>query len=159
MNEAHVHLLTNHFPIIGTLIAIAVVLYAFFANNKAVANTGCAIAVAMALMSIPAFLSGEGAEHMVEDMAGTSEYFLEEHEELGKTAFWVMLGAGLLALITLVINSMRNVMSRTWTGLVLLVLIATFALMAYVGYLGSKIRHPELRDVAPTSYQLPYTSD
>ncbi len=159
MNEAQVHLLTNHFPIIGTLIAIAVILYAFFANNKAVANTGCTIAVAMALMSIPVFLSGEGAEHMVEDMAGTSAYFLEEHEELGKTAFWVMLGAGLLSVVVLVINSMRSVMSRTWTGVVLLVLIATFALMAYVGYLGGKIRHIEIRDGAVTEAVESHHSD
>lgn len=146
MNEAQIHLLTNHFPIIGTLIAVGILLYAFFANNKSVANTGLVIAILMAIMAIPTFLSGEGAEHRVEDLAGTSEYFLEEHEELGETAFWVILGAGLLSIVVLVINSMRSVMSRTWTGLVLLVLIATFALMAYVGYLGGKIRHPEIRD-------------
>lgn len=159
MNEVHVHLLTNHFPIIGTLIATGIVLYAFIANNKSVANTGLVIAILMAVMAIPVFLSGEGAEHAVEDLAGTSEFFLEEHEELGETAFWVMLGAGLLSVVALVINSMRSVMSRTWTGLVLLVLIATFALMAYVGYLGGKIRHSEIRDGAITEAVESHHSD
>lgn len=150
MNEAHIHLLTNHFPIIGTLIAIAILLYAFMARNKAVANTGLLLAGIMALMSIPVFLSGEGAEHMVEGQPGISEYFLEEHEELGKTAFWVILGAGAVALLALVINTLRSAMSRTWTGIALLVLVGSFALTAYVGYLGGQINHPEIRDNTAT---------
>lgn len=155
MNEVHIHLLTNHFPIIGTLIAIGIVLYAFFANQKNIANTGFVVAIVMALLTIPTYLSGEGAEHAVEDLPGTSEYFLEEHEELGESAFWLMLATGLLTVIALVVNSMRPVMSKLWTGLVLFALIATFALMAYVGYLGGKIRHPEIRSAAPTVSVLP----
>ena len=148
MNEAHIHLLFNHFPITGLMIAIGILAYGLFTQNRAVANTGLVVAIFMTILSFPAYFSGEEAEHMVEDMAGTNEYYLEEHEEIASTAFYVLIAAGVLSLVAVVLNRMRRSLQKTITGVALAALLVAFGLMAYTGFLGGKIRHPELIDGA-----------
>jgi uncharacterized membrane protein len=148
MDGAHLHLLLNHYPIVGSIIAFMLLFVGFFMKNKSVINAALVIAVLIGLITIPVFLTGEAAEHKVEDLAGTSEFYLEEHEDIGKTAFLTMNIAAILSLIALVVNLISRKTSRIITAIALLAIAATVAIMVYTGYLGGKIRRPELRETA-----------
>ncbi|MEO0332049.1 MAG: hypothetical protein AAF223_10235, partial [Bacteroidota bacterium] len=67
MNDAQIHLALNHFPIIGTLFGTVLLGIGVFGKNKSLLNTGLIILILMTLITIPVYLSGEGAEEIVEE--------------------------------------------------------------------------------------------
>ena len=73
MDLTHLHLLLNHFPIVGTALAVALMLWGIFKQNTTTKINAAAILVAMALVSIPVFFTGEPAEETVEHLPGISQ--------------------------------------------------------------------------------------
>lgn len=146
MDATHLHLMLNHFPIIGVIIGIGILVYGQYSKNEAIIKVALTTFIIMAILTIPVFLSGEEAEETVEQLAEVSESFIEEHEELAEKAIWLM---GLLGVISLVnfyvfIKKIPSVSKITIATLV--VSLATFGLFAKVGDLGGEIRHTEIRE-------------
>ncbi|HET7290515.1 MAG TPA: hypothetical protein VFJ67_08775, partial [Thermodesulfobacteriota bacterium] len=81
MNAAHWHLILNHIPLIGIGFVILLMIIAFARKSQELKNVAMIFAVIVALWAIPAYLTGEPAEEVVEDMPGISENIIEEHEE------------------------------------------------------------------------------
>ena len=147
MNEAHLHLLLNHFPIIGTLFGVLFLAYGLFAKNKSLLHAGLFVLFLMALLAIPTQLSGEGAEEAVERL-GVDHDIIHEHEEAAELAIWFMVGLGLLSLATLLISrrtSGRDTVLRGLYVATLVLSVVVFVMMARVGNLGGEIRHTEIR--------------
>jgi uncharacterized membrane protein len=144
MDQTHLHLMLNHFPIIGTLIGTLILLAGIARKETSIQRAALATILVMSLIAIPAFLTGEPAEESVEKIAGVSETAMEAHEEAAELAFWAMEVAGLLSLITLALAILKNRMAQPFTILALVVSLVTFGLMARAGNLGGKIRHTEL---------------
>lgn len=148
MNDAHLHLLLNHYPIIGTLFGGVFLAYGQFAKNKSLLHAGLLLLFAMALLAIPTQLTGEGAEEIVEEL-GVNHDVVHEHEEAAELAIWFMAGLGLLALATLLISRRTSGRATVLRGLYIVTLLLSlivFGLMARVGSLGGEIRHTEIRE-------------
>ena len=148
MNEAHLHLLLNHFPIIGTLFGVVFLAYGFFMKNKSLLHAGLLTLFLMALLAIPTQLTGEGAEEAVEEL-GVDHDVIHEHEEAAELAIWFMSGLGLLALATLLISRRTSGRDTVLQGLyvaTLILSVVVFVMMARVGNLGGEIRHTEVRE-------------
>lgn len=150
MDATHIHLLLTHFPIVGTIIGIVILIYGIYSKNESIIKVALGTFVAMALLTIPVFLTGEGAAETVENIPGVLENTIEEHEELAETAIWLMGLLGVLSLINLYVIFKNLSFSKTITLLTLLVSLATFGLFAQVGNLGGQIRHSEIRDANAT---------
>lgn len=145
MDAVHIHLMLTHFPIIGTLLAIGVLLYGLIIRSDQVKIAALGLMVAMALVAIPVFLTGEGAEEAVEHLAGVSETIIEAHEELAEKAIWLMGALGVISLINLVLIARKAAVARVLTFVTLLAASTTFGVFAKVGNLGGQIRHSEIR--------------
>jgi uncharacterized membrane protein len=144
MNPAHAHLLLNHFPIIGTIIGLALLSYAFWRRSDEVGKVALGLFVALALLTVATFLTGEPAEEVVEGLAGTSESSLERHEDLARIATISMGVFGTLALGAL-LAFRRRVLPRAVVGTSLVLAASVAVLMALTANLGGYIRHSELR--------------
>ena len=81
MNAAHLHLITNHFPVVGTFMAFLVLLLGWFGKKSAVQKTALILFVFVGLISIPVYVSGNGAEEIVERFPGGAEQAIAAHEE------------------------------------------------------------------------------
>ena len=145
MDTTHLHLALTHFPIVGTIVGIGVLIYGYISKNNAVKNIALTIFVLMALLTIPVFLTGEGAEETVEHLPGVSENIIERHQELAEIAIWLMGALGVLSLLGLYMNIKKIAFSRVLTTVALIVSLGTFGLFAKVGNLGGQIRHTEIR--------------
>lgn len=143
MDPIQVHLLLNHIPILGSLFGLILLAIAVIGKNKTVEQTAYYTLVVVALVTIPVFWSGEEAEHTVEEMAGVSEHFLEEHEEISEGAVWVVYSTGALSLIVLVLGYLGKT-PAVIRYITLMASIASFSAMVIVGSHGGKIRHSEL---------------
>ncbi len=151
MNGAHIHLLLNHVPILGSIFALCLLLYGIFNKSEDVIKAALLTMVVATLIAIPAFLSGEEAEHLVEPIMGINENAMEEHEDMAEIAFWSMVMSGAVALGTLVaIRSSKIVsMPLIWVNMVMLAVVVF--LMARTGLSGGEIRHTEINITASPS--------
>lgn len=143
MDLTHVHLILNHFPIIGTLIGGCVLLYGVLFSRKTVQAVGAVIVVVVALIAIPVNLTGETAEETVEHLPGVSENYVEAHEESAETAIFITVAAGAASLLALFFRKRPS--SRVFFSVAAVLTLVAFAAMARTGYLGGLIRHTEIR--------------
>lgn len=102
----------------------------------------------VALLAVPAFLTGEPAEKIAEPLPGVSHPTIERHEDVAKAAFIVTLVAGGVALAGLWLARGKAVASWCATSVLLAALVAA-GLMARAANLGGKVRHTEIRGPAP----------
>jgi len=145
MDATHAHLVLTHFPIIGTLIGAIILAYGLYAKEDKIIKLVLVTFIVMALMTIPVYRSGEGAEDTIEQLDANSETFVEAHEELAEMAIWLMGLLGCYALFNLYMVTNKSKLSKTITVATLLLSVATFSMFAQVGNLGGQIRHTEIR--------------
>ncbi len=143
MNPTHIHLLLNHFPIVGTLIGSAILLYSIIKNQTSGKATGAVIIVIMAVIALPVMLTGEPAEHAAKQISGISKATIHDHEEMAEKAIWLMEITGLASLIALVLHKIKSLLTPKAFFVAFLFSFAAFLTMAWTGYSGGKIRHPE----------------
>lgn len=145
MNTAHIHLLVNHFPIVGLVIGALTLVVGLLLRRETVKQTALAILVFAALMAIPTLLTGEGAEETIEHLPGVSHDSIEVHEHAGARFFWTFLGVGIFALVNLALSLMRHALaSKLYIVTLLGALVAGF-LAKEAGTTGGEIRHTEIR--------------
>jgi hypothetical protein len=146
MNFAHLHLLLNHFPIIGTVVGLGLFLISLVGKNKDLRRASLIIFAAMALLAIPTFFSGTGAQGAIKKVPGVSEALIERHQGAAMLALFFMEITGALALVGLWQSHGTSRPARwDWSlSAVLLCSIVTVGLMARVGTTGGDIRHPEI---------------
>ncbi len=145
MDATHLHLLLNHFPIIGTILGVGVMAYGYITSSDQVKKSALWTWFVMALIAIPVFLTGEPAEESIEGIAGVSEGLIEEHEEAATVAIWLMEALGLLSLVTLVLGKTKDSLSKPLVLVSTVLGLVVFGAMARTGYLGGQIRHSEIR--------------
>lgn len=146
MDATHIHLILSHFPIVGTIIGVMILAYGQISKNIEIQKVALLTFILMALFTIPVFLTGEGAEESIEDMAGISKNLIHNHEELAEKAIWLMGVLGVLSLISFFAIIKKLSFAKTITLVTFIVSIATCGVFAQVGNLGGQIRHSEIRD-------------
>ncbi|GAB4328177.1 MAG: hypothetical protein OHK0038_01980 [Flammeovirgaceae bacterium] len=152
MNPAHIHLLLNHIPILGSLFGTILLAIGLVRKDKSLLHAGLLTLVIVSIISVPAFFSGEGAEEMIEKMPDISHDVIHEHEEIAEKAIWLMELVGLASLIAFFLHLKEHPLRYTVTIVVLVLAIANFGVMAKVGNTGGEIRHTEIRkEVIPTN--------
>ncbi|MBB4603673.1 putative membrane protein [Hymenobacter luteus] len=145
MNGAHLHLLLNHTPILGSLFGLLLLLVAVVRRQETLINAGLVALVVAALLTIPTQLTGEGAEEVVEDRPGVTHALIHEHEEAAELSLWVMEATGALALVSLLARRRTTARAPLFTYLTLAGAVVSFGLLARTGNLGGQIMHPEAR--------------
>jgi uncharacterized membrane protein len=145
MNDAHLHLVLNHLPIIIPLVGLLVMIVGLLSSSEIVKRTAYFIFVLAAVVAIPAFLTGEGAEEVVEELAGIDENLIKTHEEIAeKFAFFCYILGG-VSLLGLWANFYKKSFSNTILYSSILICIATLYFAKQTGTTGGEIRHKEIR--------------
>jgi len=145
VNLAHLHLLLNHFPIIGTIVGVGLFLFSLAGKNDDLQRAGLIIFSVMALLSLPTFFSGIGAQGAIEKLPGVSSVLIDRHEGAATLALLFMEITGALSLAGLWQSHKFSRPARWNIVTVLLLSLITVGLMARVGTTGGDVRHPEIR--------------
>src|SRR2546428_11305295 len=147
MNLAHLHLILNHIPIIGTIIGLGLFIVSLVGDTDDLKRASLMVFAGVALLALPTFFSGVGAQGAIRKDAAVPASLIERHEGAAILALFFMEVTGALALVGL----WRR--DRVFSGkplslnlaVVLLFSLVTAGLMARVGSTGGAIRHPEIR--------------
>src|ERR1700731_97995 len=135
MNFSHLHLLLNHFPIIGTIFGLGLFLISLVGENEDLRRASLIIFSAMALIAIPTFFSGTGAQGAIKKLPGVSEAVIERHQGAAMLALLLMEITGALSLVALWKSQQKSPPAGwNWSlSALLLFSIVTVGLMARVG--------------------------
>jgi hypothetical protein len=144
MNPAHLHLILNHIPVVGTGFGMGLISWALIRKSEELKKVSLGVFVIVALLTIPVYLTGEPAEHFIEDLPGVSEEAIEEHEDAATFAFAGLLAVGALSIAGLAFGWRRK-LAPNWISVAALAMsVLVFAIMVRTAHLGGLIRHPEL---------------
>ena len=148
MDPIRIHLVLNHLPIIGSALALGVLLVGIIRSNLTVIRTALAVAV-VSLAAVPVVnWSGEEAEERVEDAAwldADGAEWLDEHEERGEAAVATLLSALVVSVLALVLGAYRESWLK-WAAIVAALSLAIgLGNGLWAAASGGKIRHTEIR--------------
>lgn len=144
MTGAHLHLLVNHMPILGSVFALLLLLASLVWAPDALRRTAFVVLIVTGMAAFVANQSGEPAEDAIRGYPGVLRDAIHEHEEMGEKAF---IAAGILGVLALgaVVRWRRTSVPRGATYGMLLGTAIVAGLMGYTGLLGGRIRHTEVR--------------
>src|SRR6202158_5444695 len=129
MNFSHLHLILNHFPVIGTIVGLGLFLVSFVGKNEDLRRSSYIIFAGVALITIPTFLSGYGAMMMIKG-PGVSDVLVQRHQGSAMLSFWFMEVTGVFSSIALW-HSQLSSRPKNWVvAAVLLFSLVTAGLMA-----------------------------
>ena len=145
MNDAHLHMVVNHFPIIGTIFGIGILVTGLLLKNNSVKNTGYILFIVAAIFGAFSMGTGEGAEEMVEDFPNIGKEIIHQHEELAEKLALVLYIMGGLSAVALFLSFKKNSKEKLVSFLILGIGIVSLFLIQQVGTSGGEIRHTEIR--------------
>ena len=144
MSQAHLHLLLNHFPIIGTVLGAAMLAIAVTRKNSELAKLAFGFFTLLAGISILVYLTGGSAEEAVERLPGFSEALVERHEDAALIATIAIGSVGAVTAM-LLLRFRSRLLPRPIVSAVLVAAVGVAGLMGYTANLGGQIRHTEIR--------------
>ena len=104
MNDAHLHMVVNHFPIIGTIFGLGILIAGIFFKNSVIKNVAYVIFVVAAIFSAVSMATGEGAEEIAEKLPSVTDQIIHEHEEMAEKLALVLYVLGGISLIGFFMN-------------------------------------------------------
>ncbi len=150
MNDAHLHMVVNHFPIIGTIFGFGILVVGLFLKNKTIQNTSYVVFIVAAIFAAFSMGTGEGAEELVEDMPNIGKNIIHEHEEFAEKLAILLYVLGVFSLGGLYLNFKIHTKAKLVSFFILGVAAAGLFLAIKVGNSGGEIRHTEIRANAST---------
>lgn len=145
MNNAHLHLVMNHLPIIFPVVGILILLIGIFTKSEVSKRNAYFTYILGALACVLAMATGEGAEDTVENLPGVSEALISTHEEAAEifaSLSYLMGGIALFGLIA----SFKNFPIKKYIPALLLIFSGAAMYFSFeAGRTGGEIRHTEIR--------------
>ena len=151
MNLIHLHILLNHFPTIGTIIALGLFVCALWRKHDDLKRVSLAIFFLIAVIAFPTYMSGNAAQELIVGRPEVSNALIEAHEDAALLAFILMEITGVGAWWGLWQYRRKSAPAGWIMSAVLILSIGTFVLMARAATMGGEIRHTEIQSgVEPT---------
>jgi uncharacterized membrane protein len=145
MNFAQVHLLLNHFPILGSIFGIALLLVAILRKSEELKRVTLGAFIVFALLALPVYFSGEPAEKVIENFPGVTENVIHPHEVFAKYALIGIEILGVLSLVGWLAFRRSKAIPSGFVAAVFILSLVVAGLMVWTGHLGGMIRHTETR--------------
>jgi hypothetical protein len=141
---AHLHLLMNHVPTVGSVVALGLLLLAFVRRNESLKHVGLEVLFVIAIVTLPAYVTGVAAQREIRDRPEVSDIAIRAHQDVALAGFAVTELAGFVAWLALWQTRRTGHASRGVVPAATALLILALAVMARAANLGGEIRHPEI---------------
>lgn len=138
-------MIVNHFPIIGTIFGIGILLVGILQKNKTVKNTAYCLFIVAALFAAISMATGDGAEEMVRNMPNIGREIIHNHEEIAEKLVLILYLLGITSMIGLYTNFKNHSKASLVAFLALTIASVSVLLAIETGISGGEIRHTEIR--------------
>jgi uncharacterized membrane protein len=151
MNDAHLHLVVNHFPIIGTILGLGILIAGMILKNNSVKNTAYSLFIIAAVFAAFSMGTGEGAEEAVEKMPTVGKQIIHEHEEMAEKLAIILYVLGVVSIGGIYLNIKNHAKAKLVSYVALILAIGAVFLAKETGTTGGEVRHTEIRANAPAA--------
>jgi uncharacterized membrane protein len=138
-------MVVNHFPIIGTILGLGILIAGMVLKKNSVKNTAYYLFIVAAVFAAFSMGSGEGAEELVENMPSVGKQIIHEHEEMAENFAVVMYVLGFCSLLGIYFDYKNHVKAKLVAAIVLIIAMVSVIFGSLVGNSGGEIRHTEIR--------------
>jgi uncharacterized membrane protein len=159
MNWAYVHVILNHFPIVGLIIGTLILIAGMVFKNEGIKISGLGTIIFAALMAVVIDLTGDPAKEAMKGMPDIVGSLINRHEDIASVALFLIIPAGLIAALTLYSIWKKEKSVRFLLIFTLVLSLISCAAMGYVGRTGGQIRHTEFRNDATKQYIIEHQND
>jgi len=150
---SHVHMILNHFPTVGFVMALAFFIAGLVMNNDVMKRSGLVAFVICGILGAPTYVTGAAAMWALTDppIAGITKASIDAHRDMALLSLFGLAFTGGAAWMILWRYRYLGRFSSRSLNLVLIFAIITLGVMAETGHRGGQINHPEIRvDQLPT---------
>jgi uncharacterized membrane protein len=148
MNDAHLHMIVNHFPIVGPILGLLVLIGGMFFKDIPVKNTAYLLFILSAIFTVFSMATGEGAEKIAEDMLNIDHHVIHEHEEYAEKFAIIIYLLGIVSILGLITNIKNHPKATFFAYTTATIALVAIVFATKVGTSGGEIRHTEIRDDA-----------
>lgn len=151
-NWPYVHTLINHFPIVLSVIATAVIVVALITGRRAIWLYGLATLVLAGLSVYPAYFTGDQASDTMRHVWYVVPAMISAHSDAADYALWAILLAGVVAAYAWWRMTRRGAppeLPGTLRVLVVITALLGLGTVTYAAYLGGKIVHESPKLATP----------
>ncbi len=145
LSQAHLHLMLNHIPVIGSGMVLLFMLAGLLRKSRDLTVTAMLLGALVAVSAPIVKETGEGAEDQVKKSEWFHDSLLEEHEGRADKATVVLVLAGVIGLAGAFLSrggrTVNPVVPYAFTAFLTLATL----LMAWTALAGGEIRHDEIR--------------
>jgi uncharacterized membrane protein len=140
---AHLHVVLNHLPIIGSILGTLVLIYGIFSKSRHTKIAAYGLLIISALGAAVTYATGEPAKEIIENIAGISRNAIELHKEAAQISLFTMFILGVSSLAGLYASYFKKSYAKKIAMLTVIIGLISFVSISVTGYLGGKIRHTE----------------
>jgi uncharacterized membrane protein len=151
MNFAHLHIVLNHVPSIGTTVGVILLIWSFYKKSDRLMKLSLEILVIMALAVLPTYVSGNAAQQILRNRTDIPRGLIEAHQNSAMMTLLLTVITGTLAWFGLWEFRRFSRPGSTLSTATLIFSILTAALILRTANLGGDISHPEIRAPGATS--------
>jgi uncharacterized membrane protein len=138
-------MIVNHFPIIGTIFGLGILILGMILKNNSVKSTAYVLFIVAAIFAAFSMGTGEGAEELVEDIPTVGKQIIHEHEEMAEKLAVVLYVLGIISLGGLILSYLKNAKATMLSYVALVVAVVGVFFAQQTGTTGGEIRHTEIR--------------
>jgi hypothetical protein len=145
VNFAHLHLVMNHVPTVGSVAALGLLLLAFVRRSEPLKHAGLELLFLIAVLTLPVYVSGVAAQQELRQVPEVSRDAVMVHHDAALIGFTVVEFAGFVAWAALWQWRRRGQAGRGLVIATTVLLALALLVMGRAATLGGEIRHPEIR--------------
>lgn len=148
MNPAHVHIVLNHIPSLGSVAGLVLLAAAIYRRDDGLKKFSFFVLVLMALAVLPTYIAGAESQSIIWELPGVSRPMMQLHQNAAMLTLLAMVVSGTFAWFGLwEFRRFSRASALITSGTLLFAAIST-AFILYAANIGGKISHPEIREAA-----------
>jgi hypothetical protein len=141
----HWHILLNHFPSVGMVGALGLLVCAFYLKSEQLTRITLGIFVILGLLAIPTYVTGAATRWALRGQPGISNDLMAAHQDSALLTFISLLITAWVAWFTLWQYRRFSKPFRFSLPTVSVLAVVTLLFLIRTGSLGGTINHPEIR--------------
>ena len=150
-NNAHLHLLLNHVPTVGAVVALGLLIVAFIRRDEPLKLVGLEVLFAIAVLTLPVYMTGVAAFQKLRNQPGISDTTIHLHQDVALFGFIWMEFAGFIGWVALWQARRRGRAAAGMVAAATALTIVALVVMSRAANLGGDIRHPEIGGAVATA--------
>jgi hypothetical protein len=148
MNLAHVHIVLNHVPSLGSIAGLLLLLAGIYKKDEAIKQFAYGVLVLISMAVLPTYVTGAEAQKIVEKSPTYSAGMVQLHQNAAMITLLCMTAAGMFAWLGIWEYRRHSRSGSLTTFATLISTMAAVGCVLLTASIGGKISHIEIRDAS-----------